>query len=186
MEFAIPIVLIVVLLAWSIGNYNGLVRVNNHCDEAWSDIETELKRRHDLIPRLVETVQGYARHEERVFRSVSEARTKAQQDHDSAASVVADENDLVRQVGGLFALAEAIPELKADEHFRALQTELANTEDRVQSVRRFYNANVRDLNNRIESFPSNLLARTFRFDQRTFFELENLAERINIRVEDLD
>ncbi len=165
-------------LLWLVGNYNGLVRLRNHCDESWSGIDTELKRRHDLIPNLVETVKGYAAHERTVFEQVTEARSRAVAGHAGPAELARDENRLVSSLGGLFAVAEGYPELKADRHFLHLQEELVDTEDRIQAARRFYNANVRDLNNRIEMFPSSVIAGMFGFRQRQFFEIDSLKERV--------
>ena len=162
---------------WVISIYNGLVRTRNTCDEAWSDIDTELKRRYTLIPNLVETVKGYAAHERQTLDAVIEARNRAVASVGSPASQAKDENVLVGSLRQLFALAENYPQLKANENFLKLQQELSNTEDRIQTSRRFYNANVRDLNTRTEIFPSNIVAGVFSFQKREFFEIENAAER---------
>lgn len=162
----------VVFLVWFLGTYNGLVRLRNHCSESWAGIDTELKRRYDLIPNLVETVKGYARHEREVLAAVTEARTRAVNSIGSPASQAEDENRLVRSMRGLFAVAEAYPDLKANQNFLRLQQELINTEDRIQAARRFYNANVRDYNNRVEMFPSSLIAGLFNFQKDEFFEVE--------------
>ena len=159
-------------LIWFIGTYNALVRLRNHCDESWSDIDTELRRRYVLIPNLVETVKGYATHERDLLESVARARSAAEQNHGTPADQARDENALVGGLRQLLAVAEAYPELKADEHFAALQRQLAETEDRIQRSRRFYNANVRDLRNRIEAFPSNMVAGMFGFRPREFFEVD--------------
>ena len=150
-------------LGWVAGMYNGLVRAKNACDESWADIDTELRRRYDLIPNLIETVKGYATHERDVFERVVQARNAAVANHGSPASQAKDENVLIGSLRQLFALAESYPDLKANQNFLQLQTELANTEDRLQRSRRFYNANVRDLNNRLEVFPSNMVAQMFAF-----------------------
>ena len=155
-----------------------LIRLRNHCDESWSGIDTELKRRHDLIPNLVKTVKAYAAHERQVFEQVTAARTQAAAAHSDPAEQARDENRLVSSLGGLFAVAEGYPELKADRNFLHLQEELVNTEDRIQSARRFYNANVRDLNNRIEMFPSSLVAGMGSFRQREFFEIDSLERAV--------
>lgn len=159
-------------LIWFIATYNVLVRLRQHCRESWSGIDTELKRRYDLIPNLVATVQGYAKHEREVLERVIEARSRAAASHGSPAQQAQDENMLVQSLRGLFALAENYPDLKASENFLHLQRELANTEDRIQAARRFYNANVRDLNTRTEVFPSNVVAGMFGFKKEEFFEVE--------------
>lgn len=165
------------VLLWFIGTYNGLVRLKNHCREAWSDIDTELKRRHDLIPNLVETVKGYAAHEQRVLQQITESRARATAADGRVRELCAAENDLVRGVVQVFALAEGYPDLKADAHFLELQRELVNTEDRIQAARRFYNANVRDLNNRVEMFPSSLVAGMVSIGRAEFFEVDRLSIR---------
>jgi LemA protein len=157
--------------------YNALVQGRNHCDEAWADIDAELKRRYDLIPNLVRTVQGYAKHEREVLDSVSRARASAMANNGSPTSQARDENQLIRGLRQLLAVAENYPDLKANQNFLALQTELANTEDRIQRSRRFYNANVRDYLNRLQVFPSNLVAGVFHFPPREFFEIEDASER---------
>jgi LemA protein len=157
--------------------YNGLAKLRNHCTEAWADIDTELKRRHDLIPNLVSTVQGYAGHERDLFERVARARQSVLAADSSPRALAAGENTLTREVRQLVALAESYPELKASSHFLQLQTELAHTEDRIQRARRFYNANVRDLNTRIDVFPSNFVAGWFDFERRDPFELDEARER---------
>ncbi len=136
-----------------------------------------MKRRYDLIPNLVNTVQGYAKHEREVLERVTRSRTTAMGNHDSPQSQAGDENELVRGLRQLFAVAENYPDLKANQNYLALQTELANTEDRIQRSRRFYNANVRDYQNRLQSAPSNLVARTFGFPSREFFEIEDVSQQ---------
>ncbi|MFN4261550.1 MAG: LemA family protein [Gemmataceae bacterium] len=157
--------------------YNALVRLRNHCDESWSGIDTELKRRYDLIPNLVSTVKGYAKHEQDVLERVIQARNTALANTGSPESQARDENALIGQLRQLFALAENYPDLKANQNFLQLQGELVNTEDRIQRARRFYNANVRDLNTRIEVFPSNLIANWFGFQKKELFEVEDAAMR---------
>ena len=178
MSFAIIALLAipVIFIGWFALMYNFLVQGRNRCDESWADIDTELKRRYDLIPNLVNTVQGYAKHEREVLERVTQARTTAMANHGSPQSQAGDENQLVRGLRQLFALAENYPDLKANQNFLALQTELANTEDRIQRSRRFYNANVRDYQNRLQSFPSNFVARTFAFPSREFFEIEDASQ----------
>ncbi len=178
------IVVAAVPLLWLIGTYNGLVRLRNHCRESWSGIDTELKRRYDLIPRLVEVVKGYAKHEREVFERVAQARSTAVNSNGSPASQARDENALVGAMKGLFAVVERYPDLKASGHFLALQAELVNTEDRIAAARRFYNANVRDFNTRREVFPANLLAGLFKFEREEFFEVEDRTVRAapNVQV----
>ena len=166
-----------ILLLWCIGTYNGLVRTRNHCDESWSGVETELKLRHDLIPNLVKTAQGYAKHERETFDRVIEARNRAAANEGSPEEHARDENNLVGGLKQLFAVVESYPDLKASRSFLALQEELATTENRIQRSRRFYNANVRDLANRIETFPSNMLASMYGFKKREFFEIEDSSQR---------
>ncbi|MFN0198173.1 MAG: LemA family protein [Planctomycetaceae bacterium] len=164
-------------LIWFIGGYNALVRLRNHCRESWSNIDTELKRRYDLIPNLVNTVKGYATHEQDLFERVAQARNAAMASNGSPASQAQNENVLVRGVRQVFAVAENYPDLKASKNFLALQDELSNTEDRIQRARRFYNANVRDLNTRIEVVPSNIIANLFSFQREEYFEIEDAIVR---------
>jgi LemA protein len=165
-------------LVWGIAIYNSLVRLRQHCREAWAGIETELKRRHELIPNLVEAVRGYAAHERQLFDQVVQARSRAVAPHASPREQAHDENLLIGLLRRVFALSESYPELKASQSFLSLQAELANTEDRIQAARRFYNANVRDLNTRIEVFPSNLVAGLFAFGREDFFEVEESSVRL--------
>jgi len=174
------ILLVVVIVA---GMYNSLVRTRNACDESWADIDTELRRRYDLIPNLVQTVKGYAAHEKETLERVIQARNTAMANHGSPESQAKDENILVGALRQLFALAESYPDLKANQNFLQLQGELANTENRIQRSRRFYNANVRDLSNRIGVFPSNIIANMFGFSKREYFEIEDAAVREPVKVE---
>lgn len=151
--------------------YNGLVKLKVRCNEAWSDIEVQMKRRYDLIPNLIETVKGYASHEREVLQSVTEARTSAMQNTGTPASQAQSENMLSGALKSLFAVSENYPDLKANQNFQHLQQELVDTEDKIQASRRFYNGNVRDLNTKIEQFPSNVIAGIFNFQKREFFEL---------------
>jgi len=166
---------VALVLLFVIGGYNGLVRLRQHVRESWSSIDTELKRRYDLIPNLVETVKGYATHERETLDAVIQARTRAVASTGSPGEQAAAENPLVQALGRLFAVAEAYPDLKANQNFVELQRQLQDTEDRIQAARRFYNANVRELNTRVEVFPSNLIASTFGFRQEEFFEIEEIA-----------
>jgi len=161
MILIIPAVIFGIVLLWIAMLYNSLVRANNHVKESWSQIDVELKRRYDLIPNLVSTVKGYAAHENEVFEQVAQARNAAYSNTGSPESQARDENALVGVMRTLFAVVENYPELKASSHFLELQKELVNTEDRIQRARRFYNGNVRDLNNKVEVFPSNILAGLF-------------------------
>jgi len=168
------ILLFIVLAAivWAVVTYNTLVRLRQHCREAWASIDTELQRRYDLIPNLVSTVKGYAAHEQETLEAVVEARNRAVASTGSPGSQAADENELVGTLKRLLVVVERYPDLKASDNFLALQRELANTEDRIQAARRFYNANVRDINTRIEVVPSNLIARVFSFEQHEFFQID--------------
>jgi LemA protein len=169
--------IVVAIGLWAALNYNLLVRIRQQVRESWSGIDTELKRRYDLIPNLVETVKGYAAHEKQVLTEVTEARARAQTSHGSPGAQAKDEIALVKCMRRLLAVAEGYPDLKASEHYLALQKELANTEDRIQAARRFYNGNVRDLNTRIEVFPSNLIASVFNFSKEEYFEVESSVIR---------
>ena len=177
MPWQIPVGVIVAILVWAVLNYNTLVRLRQHVRESWSGIDTELKRRYDLIPNLVETVKGYAAHERAVLTAVTEARARAAASNGSPASQAEDEQALVKEMRRLLAVVERYPDLKASDNYLSLQQELSNTEDRIQAARRFFNANVRDLNTRIEVFPSNLIAGAFRFNQESFFEVESAVIR---------
>lgn len=167
--------IVVIVGLWTAFLYNGLIRARNMCDEAWSNVDTELKRRYNLIPNLVEAVKGYMAHERGTLEAVIEARNRAAASTGRPADQAKDENVLVQSLRQLFALAENYPDLKANENFLKLQEELANTEDRIQAARRFYNANVRDYNNRLEVFPSNLIAQSLGFERRDYFEIEDAA-----------
>lgn len=159
-----------------IGIYNRLVRLRNGSENAWSDIDVQLKRRHDLVPNLVETVKGYAAHEQTTLNKVIEARNRATQAGGPSMRAAA-EGELSRTLSGLFALAESYPQLKANENFLSLQSDLGTIEDAIQNARRYYNAVVRDLNTACETFPSNLVASTFGFAKKEYFELDSDAER---------
>ena len=166
----VGIPLIIVLFIWA--SYNGLVKLRNQCRESWSNVDTELKRRYDLIPNLVATVKGYAAHERETLESVTRLREAAVASTGSPASQAADEVKLVQGLRQLFAVVENYPVLKADRHFLELERELSITEDRIQAARRFFNANIRDYNTRVEQFPSNLVAGWFSFRAQEFFEVD--------------
>ena len=171
MAAIIVIVVLVVIAVVLIGMYNSLVQLRVRCDSAWSDIDVQLKRRHDLIPNLVETVKGYAAHEKGTFENIAKFRSQAMQ-ATTPADRAAAENQLTGALKSLFAVAENYPQLKASEEFTQLQGALGQTEDAIQNARRYYNAVVRDLNTKIQSFPSNILANMAGFKQRQFFEAE--------------
>jgi LemA protein len=172
----IVIVVIVLLILFLIGIYNGMVRARNRVDESWSGIDVQLKRRHDLIPNLVETVKGYAAHEKEVFEAVTQARAAAMGAQGPAQSAQA-EGALTGALGRLFAVAEAYPVLRATENFQQLQAELTNTEDQIAGARRIYNGNVQEYNTKIQTFPAAVFAGMFGFTKREFFELESPADR---------
>ena len=167
----IVLVVVVVLVLGIIGIYNGLIKLKNRVDEAWSDIDVQLKRRHDLIPNLINTVKGYAAHEKEVFEKVTEARTAAMGAQTPAEKENA-ENALSGTLKSLFAVAENYPDLKANQNFLELQRELTDTEDKIQAARRFYNGNVRDFNTKIQVFPTNVFAGMLNFTKRDFFAAE--------------
>ncbi len=171
-----------VALVWLIATFNRFVRLRQHIKESWSDIDSELKRRYDLIPNLVETVKGYAAHERETFDLVVRLRNQAAAPHDNAGKQAIDESQLQMGLARLFAVAESYPLLRADTQFVMLQKELANTEDRIAAARRFYNGNVRELNQLRQTFPTNLVASTFGVQEASFFELTSEAERVAPRV----
>src|SRR3954453_16817586 len=172
----IVIVVIVLLIVFLISLYNGMVRARNKVDEAWSGIDVQLKRRHDLIPNLVETVKGYAAHERETFQAVTDARAKAMS-ASGPAQAGAAEGMLSQALGRLFAGAEGYPQLRATENFQQLQAELTNTEDQIAGARRIYNGNVQSYNTSIQTFPGTLFAGTFGFTRREFFEIDAPADR---------
>src|SRR5450432_3148141 len=177
----IVLVVLVVIAVTLISMYNGLVQLRVRCDSAWSDIDVQLKRRHDLIPNLVETVKGYAAHEKGTFENIAKFRSQAMQ-ATTPGDKAAAETQLSGALKSLFAVAENYPELKASEQFTQLQSSLNVTEDTIQSARRYYNAVVRDYNTRVQSFPTNILAGMFGFSTRQFFEMESPADRENVQV----
>jgi len=172
----VVLVLVVLLALWGVTSYNRLIKLRNLVQEAWRQIDVELTRRHDLIPNLVETVKGYASHERGTLEDVMKARSAAMSGGQSPADLAQNENVLTQALGRLFAVAEAYPDLKANQNFLALQQELASTEDRIASGRRYYNANVRELNTKVESVPSNIVAGLAHIGRAEYFEAEG-AER---------
>ncbi|MFA5124891.1 MAG: LemA family protein [Patescibacteria group bacterium] len=161
--------------------YNGLIRANNRAKEAWSDIDVQLKRRYDLIPNLIETVKGYAAHEQATLQKVIEARNTAMASGDGLAAKAKAEGELSNTLKSIFALAESYPDLKANQNFLKLQEELSDTENKIQAARRFYNGNVRDFNTKIEVFPNNLINQLLKFKKYDFFEAGE-AEKQNVEV----
>ena len=170
-----------VIVLWFIAAYNMFVQLRNRVKEAWSDIEVQLKRRYDLIPNLVEAVKGYASHENEAFQKVTEARAKALGAQSIGEKEKAD-NMVTTALKSIFAIAEAYPQLRAVESFTKLQEELSDTENKIQAARRFYNCNVRDLNVRVEMFPSNIIANIFKFQKEEFFELEEEVAKEPVKV----
>jgi len=171
----IILIIVAVIVLWAVVAYNRFISLMTRASEAWSDIDVQLKRRYDLIPNLISTVKGYATHEKGTFEKVTEARTAAMgaqtvEEHSKA------ENMLTGALKSLFAVSENYPDLKANQNFLELQRELSDTENKIQAARRFYNGNVRDLNIKIDSFPSNLIAQMFKFAKREFFDLEEESE----------
>jgi len=179
---SIILIILAIVAIWAVATYNRLILSRTRVKESWADIDVQLKRRYDLIPNLVNTVKGYATHEEGTFAKVTEARNKAMgagTPHDKAEA----ENMLTGALKSVFALSEAYPELKANENFLELQRELSDTENKVQAARRFYNGNVRDYNVRIGSVPTNVIANTFSFTAEEFFDLDgNEAAREPVAV----
>ena len=180
-----------VIVLWLIYAYNNFVKLTQRTKEAWADIDVQLKRRYDLIPNLVETVKGYASHERETLDAVTQARTQATQVHVDPSNITPEqiqamagaEQALTGALGKLLAVAEAYPDLKANQNFGQLQTELSDTENKIQAARRFYNGNVRDLVIALQSFPSNIVGKMFGFKAEEYFELEeNSVERENVQV----
>lgn len=180
------------LVVYTVYTYNRFISYVQRAQEAWADIDVQLKRRYDLIPNLIETVKGYAAHERGVFEEVTEARAKATQVHVDPSNITPEqiqamagaESALTQSLGKLLAVAEAYPDLKATENFAQLQSELTDTENKIQAARRFYNANVRDLNISLQSFPANIIGNAFKFEEREYFELEeDSTEREPVKVD---
>lgn len=182
----IILAVVALIVLWFIGTYNSFIKLVTRTKEAWADIDVQLKRRYDLIPNLIETVKGYATHEQGTFDKVTEARTRAiiAEQSGNPAEMAKAENMLAGALKSVFAVAEAYPDLKANQNFLELQRELSDTENKIQSARRFYNANARDLKIKIESFPSNLIAGIFTFKPEEFFDLdETPASREPVKVD---
>ncbi len=176
MEWLIVGGVVLLLVVIVVVMYNSLVQLKVRVEEAWSDITVQLKRRADLIPNLIETVKGYAAHEKAVFEKVTEARSAVMNaTQQGPAETAKAENMFESALKSLFAVAEAYPDLKANQNFLQLQQELVDTEDKIQASRRFYNGGVRDLNTKIEMFPSNIIAGMFNFTKREFFEVDDMA-----------
>jgi len=174
---------VIILVVWVIVAFNGFVRLRQRVREAWSDIDVQLKRRYDLIPNLVETVKGYAKHESAVFENVTKARAAALSGGGTAHERAEKENMLTGALKSIFAVAEAYPDLKANTNFIELQRELSDTENKIQASRRFYNTNVMELNTSVESFPGNIIAGTFGFKKEEFFDLDEApAQREPVKV----
>ena len=178
----VVLAILAVIVLWAIFAYNGFISRVNRTKEAWADIDVQLKRRYDLIPNLIETVKGYAAHEAAAFQNVTEARAAAMGATDPAAKAEA-ENMLSSTLKSLFAVSEAYPDLKANQNFLQLQKELADTEDKIQAARRFYNTNVQDLNTAVQSFPNNVIASSFNFKEMELFQLTDAdAAREPVKV----
>jgi len=182
MTGTIILVVVVAALLWGVMLYNKFVSLIQRTEEAWADIEVQLKRRYDLIPNLIETVKGYATHEQGTFMKVTEARTMAMKGGSLAEQAMA-QNMITDALKSIFALSEAYPDLKANQNFLSLQTELADTENKIQAARRFYNGNVRDLNTSVLAFPSNVIANMFHFMKKEYFDLpDNDAAQAPVAV----
>lgn len=177
--------IVVLIVIWLIGTYNGLIRSKNQVDEAYSDIDVQLKRRYDLIPNLMETVKGYMAHENNTLVELTKARTAAMAVHDNKNATLAEreqaENALSNTLKSLFAVSENYPDLKASQNFLQLQDELSDTENKIQAARRFYNGNVRDFNTKIQVFPTNIIAGMLKFNKYEFFQAAD-GERQNVQV----
>jgi len=171
----LPIAIVAVIAIASLLSYNRFVNQRQLIDNSWSNVDSELQRRHDLIPNLVETVKGYAAHEQRTFETVTMARAQAMSVRGSAATQSPAEHNLVDGMRQLLAISEAYPQLRASYHFMQLQEELVTTENRIQAARRFYNGNVRDYNRRVDSFPSMVIARLAHFAREQYFEVEPIV-----------
>lgn len=173
-----------VLVIWLIAVYNGLIKLRNQVDEGWSDIDVQLKRRHDLIPNLVESVKGYLKHEKELLENITKARSNAMSAQDSGdqMGLAKAESALGGLLGNLRVAMEAYPDLKANQTMGQLMDELSDTENKIQAARRFYNGVVRDFNTKMQVFPSNIVAGMLGFKAREFFEIEDPAERKNVEV----
>ena len=180
----IVIIILAVVILWLIAMYNSLIRSRNRVREAWSDIDVQLKRRYDLVPNLIETVKGYAKHEQETFDKVVKARSAAMNTSGGDLKQKTEaENALSSTLKSIFALAENYPDLKANQNFLELQRELTDTEDKIMASRRFYNSNVRNFNTKIEVFPTNIFAKQLGFKKKDFFELAEEAAREPVKVQ---
>lgn len=181
----IVIAVVAVIGLWLVAMYNGLIRLRNQVDEGWSDIDVQLKRRHDLIPNLVESVKGYMKHEKELLENITQARSSAMaaQSSGDAAGLAKAEGMLAGLLGNLKIAMEAYPDLKANQNMAQLMDQLTDTEDKIQAARRFYNGVVRDFNTKMQVFPTNMIAGMLGFKAREFFEIENPAERQNVQVQ---
>ncbi len=175
---------LVVVVLWLIMTYNSLIKIKNRAEESWADIDVQLKRRYDLIPNLVSTVQGYAAHEKSVFENVTKARANAMQAEQTGdpKKIGEAENMLSGTLKSLFAVSENYPQLRAAENFLELQRELTDTENKIQAARRFYNTNVKRINTKVESFPDKIVADMFGFKKRDFFEIQEPAAKEPVKV----
>jgi LemA protein len=170
----------IAIILYGVFVYNKFITLRNRTDEAWADIDVQLKRRYDLIPNLIETVKGYAKHERGTLDAVTKARADATKIHIDPSNITPEqivamagaEQSLTQSLGKLLAIAEAYPDLKANQNFLELQTELSDTENKIQASRRFYNTNVRDINTALETFPQNMIGNMFKFENKEFFELD--------------
>lgn len=185
------LIILVLAVVWVVFAYNRFVALTNRAKEAWADIDVQLKRRYDLVPNLIETVKGYMQHEKSTLEAVIAARAEASRMHvdvstassSAVAAMAQAEGEFSASLGKIFALAEAYPDLKANQNFIELQRELTDTENKLQAARRFYNGNVRDLNISLQSFPANVVGKMFNFQEESFFELpEDSNERDVVRV----
>lgn len=182
--FLIFLGIVVVLAIWLIAVYNGLIRLRNQVDESWSDIDVQLKRRHDLIPNLIESVKGYMKHEKELLENITQARSAAvsAQSSGNTTELAKAESALGNLLGGLRVAFEAYPDLKANQNMAQLMDELSDTENKIQASRRFYNGMVRDFNTKLQVFPTNMIGNTLGFTARNFFELEDVNDRKNVDV----
>ncbi len=180
----IIIIALVVIGLWLMAMYNGLIKTRNRVKEAWSDIDVQLKRRYDLVPNLIETVKGYAKHEQETFDKVVKARSQAMNvSSDDLNKKTEAENQLSSTLKSIFALSENYPDLKANQNFLELQRELTDTEDKIMAARRFYNNNVRRFNTKIQVFPTNIFAKKLGFSKKDYFELKEEAAREPVKVQ---
>jgi len=178
LPFAAVAAIILVPILYVILTYNTLVALRNHIRDAWANIDTELKRRYELIPNLVVTVKGYAAHEKEIFERITQLRAQCMGNRGNPSQQAVDENQLVAALQKMLLVVENYPKLKADRNFLELQKELVNTEDRIQAARRFFNGNVRDYRNKCETFPSNLIAGTFGFQPQDYFDVDPAVREV--------